>query len=102
MKIIQKKEMEDLEKGYPFMICLKTTYVLVMALRSSHVPTMTERQWLLLERILTSYLGSAAWIINICLGYNRGNGTQATDLLSLTSKVHQQQQQHFNHFTCVI
>ena len=100
MKIFQKKDVEELEKGYFFVICLKATYVLVMALGSSHVPTMTERQWLLLERILTSYLGSSGWIINICLGYNRGNGTQATNLLSLTSKVHQQQQ-HFNHFTCV-
>lgn len=51
---------------------LKATYVLVLALGSSHVPTMIMRQWLLLERSLAPHLGSAGSIINVCLGLEKG------------------------------
>lgn len=52
------------------MICLKATYVLVMVLGSSQVATMTERQWVLLERILTSDLAGGS--TNICLRLEHG------------------------------
>lgn len=97
--IIFQKEVEHLEKGHLFMVCPKAAYVAGMVLGSPHAPTMIERQGLLLERILTSPLGSAGSIINVSLGLEQWQWHLSYARVVLDFQ--EPSSPKFYHFTCV-